>query len=231
MDPALADRIVARYPRASAFQRWHLRGRLHLCPYEKLLKHLTGPDNLLDVGCGFGHLAWFLRESGSPLKYYGTDIDERKVAAARASLQTADAMGRSPDQTSPGEPAFLGGDAREVAGLPERFGNILFLDVIYLMPWELQTRMLAWAMERLAPGADSVILVKTLDEAKGFSGFRAVAEEWVMVRLLKRTRDSGALNGMRPFPEYAAFARERGFRCAIDSLGTFNPSSILRFTR
>ncbi|MBW8887836.1 MAG: class I SAM-dependent methyltransferase [Fibrobacteres bacterium] len=241
MDPALADRIVTRYPRASSFQRWHLRGRLHLCPYDKLLKHLTGPDNLLDVGCGFGHLAWFLRETGSSLKYYGTDIDERKIAAARASLDAAHANGPSFDRASTGrasiepssvdQPAFFPGDAREVAGLPERFGNILFLDVIYLMPWELQLRMLAWAMDRLAPGADSVILVKSLDEAKGFSGFRAVAEEWLMVRVLRRTRDSGALNGMRPFPEYAAFARERGFRCAIDPLGTFNPSSLLRFTR
>lgn len=221
VDTALADRIVARYPRATAFQRWHLRGRLHLCPYERLLKHLTGPENLLDVGCGFGHLAWFLRESGSRLKYYGTDIDERKIGAARA---VAGAEG-------PEGPAFFLGDARSVSGLPERFGNILFLDVIYLMPWELQTRMLAWAMERLSPGAESVILVKTLDEARGFSGLRAMAEEWIMVRLLKRTRDSGALNGMRPFPEYVGFARERGFRCAIEPLGTYNPSSVLRFTR
>lgn len=241
MDPALADRIVARYPRASAFQRWHLRGRLHLCPYDKLLKHLTGPGNLLDVGCGFGHLAWFLNETGSRLKYYGTDIDERKIAVARASLHAAHANGPTIDRQSIDQasidlsvieqPAFFPGDARDAAGLPERFGNILFLDVIYLMPWELQTRMLAWAMDRLASGPDSVILVKTLDEARGFSGFRAVAEEWVMVRVLKRTRDSGALNGMRPFPEYAAFARERGFRCVIDPLGTFNPSSILRFSR
>lgn len=241
MDPALADRIVARYPRASAFQRWHLRGRLHLCPYEKLLPHLTGPDAILDVGCGFGHLAWFLREAGSDLAYCGTDIDERKIAVARASV--GGPGGReagepvSAERGGPGggavraAPRFFLGDVRGVPGLPERFGNILFLDVLYLMPWELQAEMLAWALDRLAPGPESVVLVKTLDEAKGFSGFRAMAEEWMMVRLLKRTRASGALNGMRPFPEYAALARERGFRCAIESLGTYNPSSVLRFTR
>jgi SAM-dependent methyltransferase len=221
VDSALADRIVARYARASPAQRWHLRGRLHLCPYGKIAGLLTGPGNVLDVGCGFGHLAWFLRESGSALAYYGTDIDERKIAAARAAVGAAE----------PGGPVFLLGDARGLAGLPERFGNILFLDVIYLMPWELQAEMLAWAMGRLDAGGDSCILVKTLDEAKGLAGFRAVAEEWVMVRLLKRTRDSGALNGMRPFPEYAAFARERGFRCEIVPMGTYNPSSVLRFAR
>jgi SAM-dependent methyltransferase len=163
VDPALADRIVARYPRASALQRWHLRGRLHLCPYDKLLPHLTGPETVLDVGCGFGHLAWFLREAGSDLAYYGTDIDERKIAVARASADRA-------------APRFSLGDVRRVPGLPERFGNILFLDVLYLMPWGLQAEMLAWALDRLAPGPRSVVLVKTLDEAKGFSGFRAMAE-------------------------------------------------------
>lgn len=221
MDPALADRVMARYRRASPVQRWHLRGRLHLCPYDKILKHLTGPDDILDVGCGFGHQAWILVESGSRLKYYGTDIDERKISVALASLNPAD----------PDRPVFIAGDALSAPGLPERFGNIVFLDVIYLMPWELQKRMLEWAMGRLAPGIDSVILVKTWDEPKGFSGFRALAEEWIMVRLLRRTRASGALNGMRPFPEYVAFAAKHGFRCAIESLGTYNPSSLLRFTR
>lgn len=224
VDKTLADRIVARYPHASGFQRWHMRGRLHLCPYDLLLKHLTGPGTLLDVGCGFGHLAWFLRETGSGLRYFGTDIDERKIAVARGSLSAHPAA-------QPDGPDFRLGDARALSGLPERFGNILFLDVIYLMPWELQTQMLAWAMGRLSEEPGSAILVKTLDEAKGLSGFRAVAEEWIMVRLLRRTRDSGALNGMRPFPEYAAFARERGFRCDVESLGTYNPSSVLRITR
>ncbi len=232
MDQQLADRIVARYPRASRFQRWHMRGRLHLCPYDLLLKHLTGPGNLLDVGCGFGHLAWYLRESGSALAYFGTDIDERKIAVATGSLPAGpSAHAAAADATTGGAPAFRLGDARALSHLPERFGNILFLDVIYLMPWELQTQMLGWAMGRLAEEPGSAILVKTMDEASGFSGFRAVAEEWIMVRLLRRTRDSGALNGMRPFPEYAAFARARGFRCDIEALGTYNPSSVLRFTR
>ncbi len=197
-----------------------MRGRLRLCPYDALLKHLTGAGDLLDVGCGFGHLAWYLASQQPRLRYFGTDIDSRKINLARGSLAGAEAR-----------PEFHPGDARELVGLPARFGNIVFLDVLYLMPWDMQKRMLAWAFSRLAPGRESTLLIKTMDEARGFSGFRAVAEEWIMVRLLGRTLSSGALNGARPLSDYLDHARALGFRGESESLGTFNPSTILSFRR
>lgn len=215
------ERIVSHYPHASAIQRWHMRGRLALCPYEALRKHLTGPDTLLDVGCGFGHLAWHLADSRPGLRYSGTDIDAEKITLAKGSV--------APD--SPVCPEFLLGDAPALRELPERFGNIVFLDVLYLMPWEVQKRMLEWAFGRLAPGEESVVVIKTMDQAEGFPGFRAVAEEWIMVRLLRRTVSSGTINGARSAADYLDFARGLGFRGETESLGTFNPSSILRFHR
>jgi SAM-dependent methyltransferase len=224
LDGKAIERILIRYPHATAFQRWHMRGRLRLCPYDRLTRHLTGPESLLDVGCGFGHLAWHLAATQPGLRYYGTDIDARKVALARGSLPQG---GRGPAAN----PEFRLGDATDLPGLPETFGNIVFLDVLYLMPWDAQKRMIEWALGRLAPGPDSAVVIKTMEEAKGFSGFRAVAEEWIMVRLLRRTLSSGALNGARPAEDYLAFARGLGFRGEVESLGTFNPSTILRFHR
>jgi 2-polyprenyl-3-methyl-5-hydroxy-6-metoxy-1,4-benzoquinol methylase len=214
------ERILTRYPHASALQRWHMRGRLRLCPYDALLKHLTGPGNLLDVGCGFGHLAWYLADERPDLRYHGADIDPRKIDLATESTE------RSPQRHD-----FRLGDVRGLPGLPDRFGNIVFLDVLYLMPWEMQKEMMAWALARLSPGTGSALVIKTMDEAEGFSGFRAVAEEWIMVRLLRRTLSSGALNGARSADDYLAFARGLGFRGEVESLGTFNPSSILRLHR
>jgi 2-polyprenyl-3-methyl-5-hydroxy-6-metoxy-1,4-benzoquinol methylase len=219
MDNTTSGRILAHYPHASLIQRWHMRGRLQLCPYDALLKHLTGSESLLDIGCGFGHLAWYLAESGSRLRYYGADIDGRKVDLALGCLQGSV------------QPIFKKGDVMGLSGLPDFFGNIVLLDVLYLMPWELQTRMLAWALKRLAPGSESALIVKTMDKAEGFSGFRTVAEEWIMVRLLRRTVSSGTLNGIRSFDDYVGFAGANGFRCDIEALPTFNPSSILRFHR
>ncbi|MEO7425699.1 MAG: class I SAM-dependent methyltransferase [Fibrobacteria bacterium] len=240
MDNTFTDRILSRYPHASLLQRWHMRGRLRLCPYDTLLKHLTGGENLLDIGCGFGHLAWYLADSGSRLRYYGADIDARKVDLALGTLAVAGAGGGPvaagddfaiPTEGGGEKPIFLCGDIQELRTLPDHFGNIVMLDVLYLMPWESQMRMMAWALGRLSPGKDSALIIKTMDPAEGFSGFRAVAEEWIMVRLLRRTMSSGELNGMQPFSAYTDFAAANGFRCEREALPTFNPSSILRIHR
>lgn len=221
MDRDSTERILARYPHATAFQRWHMRGRLHLCPYPALLKHITGAGSVLDIGCGFGHLAWFLAERRPDLAYRGSDIDGRKIRLAQGC--TAPDMGRPPE--------FREGDATSFADWPEHFGNILFLDVIYLMPWALQVRILEWAMGRLSPGGESSLIIKSMDAPEGLPGWRAVAEEWIMVSLLKRTLSSGTLRGARSSGDYADFARGLGFRSEVETLPTFNPSYILTIRR
>lgn len=220
MDPALSDRILARYPHASAFQRWHMRGRLGLCPYDALLPHLTGPGTLLDIGCGFGHLAWFLAERRPGLRYLGSDVDGRKIRLALGC--PAPASGSRPD--------FREGDATVITDWPARFGNIVLLDVLYLMPWELQARILDWALGRLDPDGGALV-IKSMDAPEGVSGWRAVAEEWIMVSLLRRTVSSGTLLGARPAADYAAFGEARGFRARIERLATFNPSYLVSLSR
>src|SRR5262245_28902918 len=121
----MVARILAYYPHASPLQRWHLRSRVHLCPYDALLKHLNGPDHLLDVRCGCGHLAWYLAEMGSPLRYYGSDIDKRKIDLALGCPMSPD-IGTSPLLSQVGvppgrsRPSFRFGDVREWPDLPTR---------------------------------------------------------------------------------------------------------------
>lgn len=222
---AAVDRIVSRYPHGTAFQRWHMRGRLNLCPYDALLKHLTGRDTVLDVGCGFGHLAWYLEEERPDLGYLGADIDERKIALASGCAPGA---GRP---ASPALPAFRIGEVTAMDDLRGPFGNIVILDVLYLLPWDSQRRLLEWCAERLSPEPGSALVIKTMDPPAGWSGARAVAEEWIMVRLLRRTRDSGTLNGAMPFDAYRELAGRLGLHCAVERLPTWNPSAILRFHR
>jgi 2-polyprenyl-6-hydroxyphenyl methylase/3-demethylubiquinone-9 3-methyltransferase len=217
------DRILARYPHAPALARWHMRGRLRLCPYDALPKHLTGAGSILDIGCGFGHLAWFMADRMPSLRYFGADVDVRKVRLAAACPREAEPA-----------PSFRHGDLLEAAttaGWPARFGNIVLLDVLYLMPWELQVRVLGWALDRLADAAGSALVIKSMDAPAGFAGLRAVAEEWIMVSLLRRTMGSGTLLGARPPEAYAALGRDRGLRCTVERLPTFNPSYILTLRR
>jgi 2-polyprenyl-3-methyl-5-hydroxy-6-metoxy-1,4-benzoquinol methylase len=216
LEEAVIERIVARYAHGSAFQRWHMRGRLRLCPYDALLKHLTGQGNILDIGCGFGHLAWFMEENRADLVYFGTDIDERKIALVKGC----------PPSLS--RPNFLTGDIQALKGLPVSFGNIVLLDVLYLMPWEEQVRLIEWCLSKLDENQNSSLVIKTMDRAMGWVGFRTVAEEWVMVHLLRRTRSSGTINGAKDSAAYSEVAHKLGYQFEIENLPTWNPSSIFR---
>lgn len=219
LSAAAERRILGRYAHASGFQRWHMRGRLRVCPYPDLVPHLTGTGTLLDIGCGFGHLAWFLAEALPGLRYYGTDIDERKISLARGCPNLA------------GGPEFRTGASADFTDWPAHYGNIVLLDVLYLMPWEMQVALLDWALGRLSPDPGSALVIKSMEFPEGFSGWRAVAQEWVMVKLLGRTRSSGTLLGARDPAVYEAFARERGFQSRLERLGTFNPSYFLSMRR
>jgi SAM-dependent methyltransferase len=222
VDKALVSTILARYPHGSAFQRWHMRGRIRLCPYDALPARLTGADTVLDIGCGFGHLAWYLASARPGLRYFGCDIDERKIRLAEGSARG----GRGP--------AFRAVDAAAegaLAGWPAAFGNIVILDVLYLLPWEAQARLLDWALARLSPEPGSALLIKSMEAPEGISGARALAEEWIMVHLLRRTRSSGTLRGARPASAYVDFARDRGWAAESADLGTWNPSYLVRMHR
>lgn len=225
MDTDWVDAVLSHYSHAGPIQRWHLGGRLRLCPYPSLLKHLTGSGTVLDIGCGFGHLAWFLARARPDLRYYGTDLDERKIAVASASVA------RGPRTADKPAPAFHAGDVRAAAGLPEEFGNIVLLDVLYLMPWDVQCALLDWCLDRLSSRPGSSLVIKAMPPPAGLSGFRAVAQEWVMVRLLRRTRDSGTVNGARPWTDYRDFAAARGFHFDREDLATFNPSMVMSLKR
>lgn len=230
VDKARVDAILSHYPHAFAAQRWHMRARLALCPYAALDKHLQGEGSVLDVGCGFGHLAWYLAEAMPELEYFGSDIDERKIALASRcpagppGAEASTAGGRR-------APRFRAGDVRAFSDWRGPFGNIVFLDVLYLLPWDAQAALLEWALSRLAPGTKSSLVLKSMDEPEGISGLRALAEEWIMVNLLGRTRSSGTIRGARGPESYLTLAQRLGFTAEVEDLGTYNPSYILRMHR
>src|SRR3954451_14619900 len=71
----------------SAWLRHYVGSKLRSDPvfslaYE-LLRDVGGP--ILDVGCGVGLLAFYLRERGANHPITGIDIDERKIRRAKAA--------------------------------------------------------------------------------------------------------------------------------------------------
>ena len=123
----VAGRLAARYP--TPFLRAYVRSKIRIDPvygavFERVCKS-NAP--LLDVGCGIGILALYLRARGFTAPIRGIDHDERKIAIARSVM---------PDAT------FELGDARTAI---DTGATIVLLDLLHYFREDEQARILAAA--------------------------------------------------------------------------------------
>jgi SAM-dependent methyltransferase len=132
-----AARIAARYP--TRFLQHYARGKIAGDPlYPAVYERLRGSaDPILDLGCGAGFLALYLRERGIAAPIHGIDHDREKIELARQAA--GEGM------------TFECGDARELAEWP---GTVLMLDLLHYFDDATQARMLA----RAAAAATTVII-------------------------------------------------------------------------
>ncbi|MEZ5301937.1 MAG: class I SAM-dependent methyltransferase [Verrucomicrobiales bacterium] len=107
------------------------------------------PRPLLDIGCGLGLFAFYLRACGHRAPILGVDYDGRKIAGANA------AAAKAPRAEGVPAPEFRESDARD--GLPDHCGDVAILDILQFMPASGQEALLAEAAARVAPGGALVI--------------------------------------------------------------------------
>lgn len=114
--------------------------------YQAVLGELRdSPLPLLDLGCGLGVLAFYLRDHGITVPIHSLDYDRRKIAEA----------GRLTAERGLEDLRFAFHDARE--GLPDHSGNVTILDILqFFTPEEIRT-LLGLAAGRVAPGGKLVI--------------------------------------------------------------------------
>lgn len=137
MSGEVAARVAARYP--TRFLRHYARGKISGDPlYDAVFTRLRGRDDpILDLGCGAGFLALYLRERGVTSSIRGIDHDAEKIAIARSVA--GDGM------------TFECGDVRGLDAWP---GTVLMLDLLHYFDSATQGRLLAQA----AAHATTVIL-------------------------------------------------------------------------
>lgn len=100
---------------------------------------------LLDLGCGLGLVAFYLRSLGLEMTIAGFDFDGRKIEMARHAATEFGGRNLS----------FTAHDLR--TGVPDHRGNVCILDILqYFQPGE-QAALLASACARLAPGGKLII--------------------------------------------------------------------------
>lgn len=152
----LHKRIAALYP--GKWDHHYVGSKLRHDPlYDAVYEELRqSPEPLLDLGCGLGLLALYLRLRGLDFPIRGLDYDDRKTRSA------TDAVAES------GVPAidFQHHDAR--GGLPDHAGNVTILDILqFFTPTEQET-LLRLAAERVSPGGKLVIRTGLRDDSWRF---------------------------------------------------------------
>ncbi len=140
------------------WNRHYTASKLRTDPlYQALAATLEdSPLPLLDLGCGLGISAFFLRTRGHGMPIHGLDYDSRKIEAARRAAERSGFTGIT----------FSQHDAR--SGLPEHCGNVSILDILqFFAPSERET-LLRLAAERVAPGGVLAIRSGLRDDSLRF---------------------------------------------------------------
>jgi SAM-dependent methyltransferase len=153
--PELARRVAGRF--RGRYHRSYARCKLRTDPlYHGVLRALGDTDlPVLDLGCGIGLLAFFLREHGFHQPVTGVDSDAGKV---RAAAEVADVYHR--------DLRFVAGDARD--GVPGFQGNVTLLDLLQFFDRNGQRGLLLSAAQAVAPGGRLVIRTGIDDGSRRF---------------------------------------------------------------
>jgi 2-polyprenyl-3-methyl-5-hydroxy-6-metoxy-1,4-benzoquinol methylase len=141
----------------------YIVGKLALDPaYEAVLGLVRDSESpIIDIGCGLGLLAHFLREHGCRAPITGYDLDPEKIRRAEAAARRAGLA----------DVTFHCGDAAEHSG---GAATIVLLDVLHYLAPERQRDLLA----RLARADGAVLIRNGLRDASWRYGITLLEEYW-----------------------------------------------------
>lgn len=136
-------RAVHRYRGAPLLARAFVHGRAFLSDLAFVERYVPHHGFIVDLGCGHGLFANVLLEASAQRRVLGIDLDPRKVEVARGTIAGREAL------------RFEVGDV--VAVPPPRCDAITIVDVLYLLPFDEQERLLANAAAALAENGPLVV--------------------------------------------------------------------------
>jgi 2-polyprenyl-3-methyl-5-hydroxy-6-metoxy-1,4-benzoquinol methylase len=164
-----ARRVVSQYEDSGVALSAYLHVRWRICPFDRVLPLIPRSGRLLDVGCGSGLWLTYLALERSDLQLHGIDPDRGKLALAR---------------TSKAGPFTL--QEGIVEDLPAAtYDCVTILDVLYLMPDEVKSRVLEACRHTLKPGGR--LVVKELDTQPLWKFAPAALQEFFAVRVVRLT--------------------------------------------
>lgn len=182
-----SERVAARIPQR--WLRYYVASKLRTDPVYPAAYHLLGQSSapILDVGCGVGLLAFYLRERKCEQPIVGIDRDARKI---RHALNL---------QARGGYRELTFRDEQVEKKLPDFTGNIALFDLLHYLPRVEQGALLSRLAESVAAGGVLLIRDAPRDRTPRF---------W-MTYLMERFAQTISWNIMTPlhFPSRAEVAR------------------------
>ncbi|MCK8497423.1 class I SAM-dependent methyltransferase [Myxococcus fulvus] len=194
----LLDEALALYSRLPAAERFHVHARASSAPLLAVVERMTAGGTVADIGCGHGLLSALLALSDPKREVHAVDPDPRKVGWAREALAGLPRV------------KLAEGTLEEVLApaLPGTCEAAVVCDVLYLLPEEKWPGFLRATRGLLRPGGR--LLLKEVEGDGSWKHRKALAQEWVMVSLLGRTKASGGMV-LKPRSAMRALLEDAGF--------------------
>jgi 2-polyprenyl-6-hydroxyphenyl methylase/3-demethylubiquinone-9 3-methyltransferase len=189
------DAALALFRPLPLAERLWVRGRLFTAPLEALAREVPA-GRVADVGCGHGLLTALLAQGRPERQVLGVDPDARKVAWARRSVG---ALGNVELREGTVEGLLPEGAAS--------FDAVVVADVLYLLPLAAWEGFLASCRALLRPGGR--LFLKEVEGDGSWRHRKALAQEALVVHLLRRTHSSGGLQ-LLPRPRMQALLAGAG---------------------
>jgi len=137
------NRAVHRYRSAPMLARTFVHGRAFLSDLALVERYVPKRGFIVDLGCGHGLFANLLLEASPHRRVLGLDIDARKIAVARGTIDGRDGL------------RFEVADI--VRDTPPHCDAITIVDVLYLLPPDNQERVLRNAAAALGEGGPAIV--------------------------------------------------------------------------
>jgi 2-polyprenyl-3-methyl-5-hydroxy-6-metoxy-1,4-benzoquinol methylase len=171
---------LALFSRLPLAERFHVHARAFSAPLEAVARRAPAGAAIADVGCGHGLLSALLALEDPSRQVVGVDPDPRKV------MWASQALGRLPNVH------IEAGTVERLAAQREgQFDAAVVCDVLYLLPEARWRDFFSTVRRLLRPGG--TFLLKEAEGAGSWKHYKCLAQEWVMVTLLRRTQAGGAL--------------------------------------
>jgi 2-polyprenyl-3-methyl-5-hydroxy-6-metoxy-1,4-benzoquinol methylase len=165
----LGRQVLGLYSGAPLVVRAHVTVRWASCPFRAVAAQMPASGPLLDVGCGHGLLSLLLALGSPDRQVTGIDVDDAKLAAARAAAVAgglAATFGPAEDGKLPAGP----------------WAGIAIVDVLYLLSAPDQRALLGACAEALEPGG--TLVVKEMAPAPRWKATWNTVQETAAVKVL-----------------------------------------------